>query len=81
MIGSEALSHTVTLKPDGTTTTGPLFNGETGLAVPHVHPGENGGTVNTSFTSNSFGDIDAPTSRSSADPGVINIMGDLEPIE
>ena len=51
LLGSEALSHTVTLNTDGTTTTGPLFGNTSGTDVPHVHPEAGNGTVSSSFTS------------------------------
>ena len=81
LVGSEALSHTVMLKNDGTTTTGPLFGNETGTEIPHVHPGELASSPNTSFTSDGFNALEAlPTTRGSSDLGVINVMGDLAPI-
>ena len=82
-IGSEALSHTVTLNADGSTATGPLFGATSGPAVPHVHPGDAAASLNTSFSSSTsgFSNLETlPTSRGSAEPGVVNFIGELEPI-
>ena len=81
LLGSEALSHTVTLNQDGSTTTGPLFTCGSGTAVPHVHPGSSEGTTSSSFSTSSFSNLESlPTTRGSAEPGVVNFIGELEPI-
>ena len=82
-IGSEALSHTVTLNADGSTASGPLYGGDSGTSVPHVHPGSNAEISSASFSSSTsgFSNLEAlPTTWGSAEPGVVNFIGELEPI-
>lgn len=85
LVSSEALSHNVTLNADGTTTTGPLFNvasGEAagGTSVPHVHPVTYETAGNFGVNGSSAISADLPSTRSSAEPGIVNLVGELEPI-